>query len=133
MGAEEWKVSLPSWRDGSARRSVIAFLQETTQGPGALPVADRVAAFDNDGTLACEKPHTALAGFLLDRLAAAGWPLASLDALVDLAEQGLVARDPILRIHRLPPRIRRHVIRTERYLEPWAAGFGSQHAPGRRA
>jgi phosphoserine phosphatase len=72
MEAEEWKVSLPSWRDGSARRSVIAFLQEITQGPGALPVADRVAAFDNDGTLACEKPHTALAGFLLDRVAAAG-------------------------------------------------------------
>jgi phosphoserine phosphatase len=72
MDAQEWKMSLPSWRDGSARRSVIAFLQETTQGAGALPVADRVAAFDNDGTLACEKPHTALAGFLLDRLAAAG-------------------------------------------------------------
>jgi phosphoserine phosphatase len=51
---------------------VIAFLQEITQGPGALPVADRVAAFDNDGTLACEKPHTALAGFLLDRVTAAG-------------------------------------------------------------
>ena len=70
--AEEWKVSLPSWRDGSARRSVIAFLQEITHGPDALPVADRVAAFDNDGTLACEKPHTALAGFLLDQVAAAG-------------------------------------------------------------
>jgi hypothetical protein len=51
---------------------VIAFLQEITQGPDALPVADRVAAFDNDGTLACKKPHTALAGFLLDRVAAAG-------------------------------------------------------------
>jgi hypothetical protein len=70
--AEDWTVKLPSWRDGSARRSVIAFLQEITQGPDALPVADRVAAFDNDGTLACEKPHTALAGFLLDRTAAAG-------------------------------------------------------------
>jgi hypothetical protein len=68
MDAEEWKVRLPSWRDGSAKRSVIAFLQEITQGPDALPVADRVAAFDNDGTLACEKPHTALAGFLLDRV-----------------------------------------------------------------
>ena len=65
-------MRLPSWRDGSARRSVIAFLQGITQGPDALPVADRVAAFDNDGTLACEKPHTALAGFLLDRVAAAG-------------------------------------------------------------
>ncbi len=63
---------LPSWRDGSARRAVIAFLREITAGPDALPVAERVAAFDNDGTLACEKPHTALAGFLLDRLAAAG-------------------------------------------------------------
>lgn len=72
MDAQEWNVSLPSSRDGSARRSVIDFLQEITQGPDALPVADRVAAFDNDGTLACEKPHTALAGFLLDRLAAAG-------------------------------------------------------------
>ena len=70
--AEEWKVSLPSWRNGSAKQSLVAFLQEITQGPGALPVADRVAAFDNDGTLACEKPHTALAGFLLDRAAAAG-------------------------------------------------------------
>jgi hypothetical protein len=58
--------------DGSAKQSLVAFLQEITQGPGALPVADRVAAFDNDGTLACEKPHTALAGFLLDRAAAAG-------------------------------------------------------------
>jgi phosphoserine phosphatase len=70
--SEGWKASLPSWRDGSARRSVIAFLQEITQGPDALPLADRVAAFDNDGTLACEKPHTALAGFLLNRAAAAG-------------------------------------------------------------
>ena len=69
--AEDWQVRLPSWRDGSARRSVVAFLQEITQGPDALPVADRVAAFDHDGTLACEKPYTALAGFLLDRAAAA--------------------------------------------------------------
>ena len=74
LHAQEWEASLPSWRDGSARRSVIAFLREMTQGPDALPVADRVAAFDNDGTLACEKPHTALEGFLLDRAAAAGSP-----------------------------------------------------------
>ena len=72
MDAEDWTVRLPSWRDGSARRSVITFLQEITQGPDPLPLADRVAAFDNDGTLACEKPHTALAGFLLDRTAATG-------------------------------------------------------------
>jgi phosphoserine phosphatase len=74
IDAGEWAASLPSWRDGSARRAVLAFLREVTEGPGALPVAERVAAFDNDGTLACERPHTALAGFLLDRLAAAGAP-----------------------------------------------------------
>ncbi len=72
MDTTQWQASLPSWRDGTARRAVLAFLQEITQGPDALPIADRVAAFDNDGTLACEKPHTAMAAFLLDRLAAAG-------------------------------------------------------------
>ena len=55
-------MSLPSWRNGSAKQSLVAFLQEITQGPGALPVADRVAAFDNDGTLACEKPTACGAG-----------------------------------------------------------------------
>ena len=40
------------------------FLLEVTQGRRAVPAEDRVAAFDNDGTLACEKPHTALAQFL---------------------------------------------------------------------
>jgi phosphoserine phosphatase len=58
---------LPSWRNSQAKRSVMAFLRAVTQGAGALPVWQRVAAFDFDGTLACEKPHTALAEFLLDR------------------------------------------------------------------
>jgi phosphoserine phosphatase len=58
---------LPSWGDSPARASVLAFLRETTEGPGALPASERVAAFDFDGTLACEKPHTSLAEFLLDR------------------------------------------------------------------
>jgi hypothetical protein len=54
------------------RRRVKQRACEVTQGPNALPVAERVAAFDNDGTLACEKPHTALAAFLQDRLGATG-------------------------------------------------------------
>ena len=83
----DWTVRLPSWRDGSARRSVIAFLQEITQGPDALPLADRVAAFDNDGTLACEKPHSALAGFLLDRTAAAGAPAPSVTSGHDVLRE----------------------------------------------
>jgi phosphoserine phosphatase len=62
------KSVLPSWRDSQAKRSVVAFLREITQEPGVVPPSERVAAFDFDGTLACEKPHTALAEFLLDRV-----------------------------------------------------------------
>ena len=72
MGALQMGTHLASWADGPVKRSLIEFLFEVTQGPDALPVAERVAAFDNDGTLACEKPHTALAAFLQDRLGATG-------------------------------------------------------------
>ncbi len=64
MDAHELARRLPSWHDGLAKRAVTEFLVQVTQGPGALPVPERVAAFDNDGTMACEKPHTAFAAFL---------------------------------------------------------------------
>ncbi|HEV7147693.1 MAG TPA: hypothetical protein VGN48_11930, partial [Pedococcus sp.] len=64
MGAQELAQRLPSWRDAHAKRAVTEFLVDVTQGPGALPVPERVAAFDNDGTMACEKPRTAFAEFL---------------------------------------------------------------------
>jgi phosphoserine phosphatase len=64
VDAQELARRLPSWREGHARRAVSEFLVDVTQGPGALPVPERVAAFDNDGTMACEKPHTAFAEFL---------------------------------------------------------------------
>jgi hypothetical protein len=44
---------LPSWRPGSTRDAVVTFLDEVT----TVPVADRVACFDNDGTLWCERPQ----------------------------------------------------------------------------
>lgn len=43
---------LPSWRAGNTRESLVAFLDAAE----ALPVSQRVAAFDNDGTLWCERP-----------------------------------------------------------------------------
>lgn len=46
---------------------MLAFLREVTFGPEMIPVAQRVAAFDFDGTLACEKPRTVLAEFLADK------------------------------------------------------------------
>jgi phosphoglycolate phosphatase-like HAD superfamily hydrolase len=49
-------TELTSWRDGAARRAIDAFVASVTTGPDAVPEADRIAVFDNDGTLWSEKP-----------------------------------------------------------------------------
>jgi phosphoglycolate phosphatase-like HAD superfamily hydrolase len=47
----------PSWNDGNAKAAVLHFIgRTTTDGPGFVPPADRIAAFDNDGTLWVEQP-----------------------------------------------------------------------------
>jgi phosphoserine phosphatase len=56
--------SLPSWRDGTAKRAIVEFAQAS----GAIPAAERVAVFDNDGTLWCEKPMPIQLDFILRRL-----------------------------------------------------------------
>jgi phosphoserine phosphatase len=58
---------LPSWRDTPTRAAITGFVERVT-GPGGVPAADRVAVFDNDGTLWCEKPLPVQADFLLRRL-----------------------------------------------------------------
>jgi phosphoserine phosphatase len=61
---------LPSWRGGAARESVLGFVESvTTPGPSFVPAAERIATFDNDGTLWCEKPQYIQADFLFRRLA----------------------------------------------------------------
>ncbi len=57
---------LASWNDGSARRAVVEFVQRTVSE--GVPVEERVAVFDNDGTLWCEKPMPIQADFILRRL-----------------------------------------------------------------
>jgi phosphoglycolate phosphatase-like HAD superfamily hydrolase len=48
---------LASWKDGSARQAIVEFVSSATSpGPGFAEVADRIAAFDNDGTLWVEQP-----------------------------------------------------------------------------
>ena len=49
---------LPSWRDGENRTSILDFVDRVTceGGPDYLPPAERIASFDNDGTLWCEQP-----------------------------------------------------------------------------
>jgi phosphoserine phosphatase len=58
--------TLPSWRDGAAKASIIDFVGRA----GDVPVEERVAVFDNDGTLWCEKPMPIQLDFILRRLAA---------------------------------------------------------------
>ncbi len=55
-----------SWDDGSARRAVVEFVQRTVSE--GVPAEERVAVFDNDGTLWCEKPMPIQADFILRRL-----------------------------------------------------------------
>jgi hypothetical protein len=47
----------PSWNDGAAIKSIVAFVAKvTTQGsPAFVPPAERIAVFDNDGTLWAEQ------------------------------------------------------------------------------
>lgn len=61
---------LPSWNEGASKRATIDFVNRVTRegGPGFVPAADRIAVFDNDGTLWCEWPFYAQALFARDRV-----------------------------------------------------------------
>ncbi len=63
---------LPSWNDGPAKQSIIAFVTKvTTPGsPDFVPVAERIATFDNDGTLWSEQPLPVQLFFAMDRVRA---------------------------------------------------------------
>ncbi|MBK8908895.1 MAG: haloacid dehalogenase-like hydrolase [Rhodospirillales bacterium] len=63
---------LPSWADGDARRVIVAFVEAVTEdgGPDFVPADDRIAVFDNDGTLWVEQPTYTQAAFALDRIKA---------------------------------------------------------------
>jgi|GEM_PF-52146 len=63
---------LPSWNDGPAKQSIIAFVEKVTKpgSPDFVPVSERIATFDNDGTLWCEQPLPVQLYFALDRVKA---------------------------------------------------------------
>jgi phosphoglycolate phosphatase-like HAD superfamily hydrolase len=64
--------SLPSWNDGPAKRSILDFIARTTTPGGTdwVPVAERIACFDNDGTLWTEQPIYVQIAFAVDRVKA---------------------------------------------------------------
>jgi phosphoglycolate phosphatase-like HAD superfamily hydrolase len=57
---------LPSWNDGAAKRAVLHFA-EAVGGADGMPADERIAVFDNDGTLWTEQPIYIEAQFTLDR------------------------------------------------------------------
>ena len=63
---------LPSWNDGPAKQAIVAFVQATTtQGSSRfVPPAERIATFDQDGTLWVEHPMYSQVMYCLDRVPA---------------------------------------------------------------
>ncbi|WP_433834179.1 HAD family hydrolase [Flavobacterium anhuiense] len=63
---------LPSWNDVQVKKDIIAYVKEvtTTGGPNFIPAADRIATFDNDGTLWSEQPFYFQLFFALDQVKA---------------------------------------------------------------
>jgi len=63
---------LPSWNDTASRRAIVEFVGKVTQegSPDYVPVPERIATFDNDGTLWAEQPMYFQAFFIVDRVKA---------------------------------------------------------------
>ncbi len=63
---------LPSWNDTAPKRAIIAFVERATKegSPDFVPIDERIATFDNDGTLWSEQPMYFQLAFALDRVKA---------------------------------------------------------------
>ena len=63
---------LPSWNDTGSKKAIVAFVKRVIQdgSPEFVPPAERIAVFDNDGTLWCEQPMYVQLAFVLDRVKA---------------------------------------------------------------
>jgi phosphoserine phosphatase len=84
---------LPSWRAGPAKQSILEYVTAVTNrdSPDFVAEPDRIAVFDNDGTLWTERPLYPQLEFALDRAAELGHPISreelrtgGMDALTDL-------------------------------------------------
>ena len=74
LGASRTQAAdpLPSWNDGDAKQAIVAFVTRVTApgGKDFVPQAERIATFDNDGTLWSEQPLYVQFVFALDRVKA---------------------------------------------------------------
>jgi phosphoserine phosphatase len=95
---------LASWNEGKAREAILGFVQRvTTDGPDFVPPADRIASFDNDGTLWVEQPLPPQFDFVFGKWAeevrqdpslAAKQPYKALIERDPAFVQGLATQDP---------------------------------------
>jgi hypothetical protein len=61
---------LPSWKETATKRAIVDFVKKTTtaNSPDFVPPAERIATFDNDGTLWCEQPVYVQLEFVVARI-----------------------------------------------------------------
>jgi hypothetical protein len=66
------EAALPSWNDGPAKQAILDFVQATTDraNPKFVPPDERIATFDQDGTLWVEQPIYSQVVYCLDRVPA---------------------------------------------------------------
>ena len=97
---------LPSWHDGKTKQAIVTFVKKVTMSDSSdfVPPAERIATFDNDGTLWTEHPMYTQLAFALDRIKALApqhpeWKTTQpfkavldddLEALASAGEKGLV-------------------------------------------
>ncbi|MBP6679888.1 MAG: haloacid dehalogenase-like hydrolase [Saprospiraceae bacterium] len=70
--ASAGKDPLPSWNEGASKKAIFDFVAKTTKAgtSGFIPMPERIACFDNDGTLWSEQPMYFQFAFVMDRVKA---------------------------------------------------------------
>jgi hypothetical protein len=88
-------MTLPSWNDTRTKQAILDFVAASSEanGPDYIPPADRIAAFDNDGTLWVEQPAPAQTGLLIGKLVEQVKAYPSLAA--EDPYKGIVTQDPV--------------------------------------
>jgi phosphoserine phosphatase len=83
--------SLPSWNDGAARQRIVDFVTKVTDPASAsfVPPAERIATFDQDGTLWVEQPVYPQVRFILEKVPGAVTTRAELERLAATALSGM--------------------------------------------
>ena len=88
-------MSLPSWNDTQTKKAILDFVSKISDqnSPDYIPPTERIAAFDNDGTLWVEQPAPAQTGLLIGKLVEKVKANPALAA--EEPYKGIVTQDPV--------------------------------------